>query len=129
MTFEGKVTELAILASVTGIDMKATGQTLLLTVPTGKKCVITNAIIRATAVDTVTVVPIISIGQGGSFNDLVGATSLTGLNGQFAIDLFSSIGANTYTVYNAGDQIQLNIATGATATTLTGAIELMGYYA
>ena len=45
-----------VLSTTTGIDAKTIATTNLYTVPTGKTAVVTEAVIRVTAADTVTVV-------------------------------------------------------------------------
>lgn len=43
------------LSTVDAINMKSTGQTTLYTVPAGKSCIVTKAILRITTADTAAV--------------------------------------------------------------------------
>jgi len=70
--------EMAVF-SATSIDGKATGNTSLGTVPSGKTFVPLFAITRVTSANTVLSVATASIGTNSpNYNDLVAATALTG---------------------------------------------------
>ncbi len=114
-----------ILSTITGIDAKVIGTTNLYTVPTGKSIVITNAIIRVTVADTITVVPTLGIGIAAGESDIVAPVALTGLDATTEYWRFSVEGIAK--VAGSGEVIKLGIDTGATATTMTIAVELIGY--
>lgn len=120
---------LTVLSSVDGIDFKTTGQTFLYTVPAGATIILYDVIIRMTSVSTVTVNPTIKVGLSPSYANWIGSTALPG-------SLFSngyiSLGGSTTTLspqsFNAGQDIYIDITTGATATTLTGSVYCLGFF-
>lgn len=117
-----------LLATVTGIDLKTVAATNLYTVPAGKTLVITEVVIRVTAADTFAVAATLAVGKTASFNEWIVATAMTGLAavGQFRL-LSNSAAGLIYQSFAAGEVVALNVTVGATATTLTGAVDLFGY--
>jgi hypothetical protein len=114
-----------ILSTTTGIDAKIVATTNLYTVPVGKTAVITSAVIRVTVADTITVVPTVGIGIAAGETDIFASTALTGLDATTKVFRFDAIG--TYVAGAAGNVIKLGIDTGATATTMTISVDLIGY--
>jgi hypothetical protein len=114
-----------ILSTTTGIDAKAVATTNLYTVPAGKSAIITNAVIRVTVADTITVVPTLGIGIAAGEDDIIASTSLIALNAttkfwKFDVEGIAVVGA-------AAAVIKLGIDVGATATTMTITVDLIGY--
>lgn len=114
-----------LLSTTTGIDGKATGTTTLYTVPTGRTAIITHAVIRATTASSATVPPTLGIGIAAGEDDIFPSTAITGLTvttktWEFGGGGLMAVGAST-------NVIKLGIDTGATATTLTLAVDLFGY--
>ena len=93
--------------------------------PTGKTAIITDCIVRCTAADTITVVPTLGVGVAAGEADIIAPTALTGLTATGLYYRFSVEGVSV-TVAAAG-VIKLGIDTGATATTMTIAVDLFGY--
>ena len=114
-----------LLSTTTGIDAKTTGTTNLFTVPTGRSCVVTRAVVRVTVADTVTVVPAMGIGIAAGEDDIFTSTTLTGVT--VTTDLFHFSATAKTKVGAATEVIKLGIDTGATATTMTIAVDLYGY--
>lgn len=114
-----------LLSTTTGIDGKTVATTNLYTVPSGKTCIITAATIRVTTASSITVVPTLGIGVASGESDIFASTGLTNLNATGKIWRF--VGQATYVAGQAADVIKLGIDTGATATTMTIAIDLFGY--
>lgn len=111
---------LTLLGTVTGIDLKTTGQTTLYTVPAGKSCIVTDIILVVTAANTVLASTTVRVGKASSYNEWLPLTTLTGLNAanQF-ISLENSANLLIQNIFAAADVIKLDVQTGATATSLT----------
>lgn len=119
---------ITILATVTGVNLKNTGQTLLYLAPLGHSVVITDIKVYATVATAVVVVPSVRVGKAPSYNEWCGITPLTGLNtaGDFvSLDRLASVQAQEAFLFI--DQVLIDVTTGATATTLTGNIYVEGY--
>lgn len=119
------VTAPYVLSTTTGIDAKTVATTTLYTVPTGKTAIITAAIIRCTTASSISVAPNMGIGRNATQDDIFASVALTGLTATTSIFAFSSIG--TLATGAATELIKLGIDTGATATTMTIAVDLIGY--
>lgn len=116
---------LNILSTVSGIDGTVAATTALYTSPAGKQTIITEVIFRVTAATAVISVGSASVGQNASVNDILPITALTNLNATneaLPVPMIIPI-----QVVQAGNTISLKITTGYVATTLTLAIELIGY--
>jgi len=127
-------TSVQILSTVTAVDLKTTGQTTLYTVPTGKVCVVSAINFRITAADNATVNPTVNIGItptfdqwiANIFDSMLGSTSAVGE--MQCIDATSIIGGGSpVPVFTAGEVIKADITVGATATTYTASIDVIGY--
>jgi len=118
----------ALLASVSGIDLKTAAQTTLYTVPTGKTCLITEVVLFATAATAVTSAPIIRIGKTAGFNEWLGLTTLTGLDttNEF-LSLSKSANLLIHQSFAAAEVIKIDVGTVATATTLTVKAFVFGF--
>jgi len=116
------------LFKVTGIDGKVVAATLVATTATGRgRFVVSNIDLIATALDTLTGAPTVSVGANGTdYDDVVPATELVEISAN-GVDHLSEIAGHQATVAeNTG--IYLNNTTGATATTLTLTVVINGYY-
>lgn len=119
----------SLLATITGINLKNTGQTTLITVPTGKTLIMTDVILVPTSVNTIAVAPIIRIGKSASYNEWAPLVTLTGLNasnqylsvGTFVAGIIRSLFAST-------EVVKLDVQTGATATSLTCTAYIFGLF-
>jgi hypothetical protein len=116
---------ITLLSSIGSIDAKTVATTNLYTVPAGKTAIVTGCIVRCTAADTVTVVPSAGVGVAAGEDDIIGSTALTGLNVAGLYYGFSIDGVATSVA--AAGVIKLGIDVGATATTMTIAVDLFGY--
>lgn len=114
-----------LLSTTTGINAKTTGTTVLYTVPFTKSARVSQAVVRVTTADTITGVPTLGVGIAAGEDDIFFPAALTGLNATTKIFVFTAIG--TLAVGQPNDVIKLGIDTGATATTMTIAIDLIGY--
>lgn len=114
------------LISETGsVDGTSTGVTALYTVPSGIQIVVTQVVVRVTAASAVTVVPTLGVGIGAGEDDIVSPQTLTGLSATG--DVFTLDVEAKSVIADPSDVINLGIDTGATATTLTLSIDLIGY--
>ena len=116
----------SILSQTTGIDAKSTGTTTLFTVPTGYRGYITEIVFRATTVTAFGgTVPTLGVGVAAGEADIMPSTALTGFDATNEIYRFSCEG--TYVSVAAGSAIKLGIDTGATGTTFTIEVYLIGF--
>lgn len=116
----------SVLSTTTGINAKSIAATTLYTVPTGKTCVVTAAIIRCTAASAITNGPTASIGfTSTAFADIYANANMVALTGTTAIFGYSTVGMSASAV--ATTVIKLNISTGAAGTSQTIAVDLIGY--
>lgn len=122
MAFEKTI---QVLSTTAGIDAKIATTTDLYTVPTGLNAIITGAIIRLITASGITIVPTLGIGINGTQDDIFSPIGLTGITTAGKIFAFHSLG--TIPTATAGSVVKLGIDIGATATTMTMAIELLGY--
>ena len=116
------------LISVTGVDLKNTGQTTLYTVPSGKALIITDIIPVITAIDTVAVFPIIRIGKASSYNEWLSLTtipSVTAAGQAFSLNTSGALAIRS--IFTAGEVVSVDVQTAATATTLTATFHVFGY--
>lgn len=114
------------LATITGINTKSTGQTNLYTVPTGKTCVITQAIVRCTAASAITNGPTASIGfTSTAYTDIYIAENMMVLTGTTAIFGYVTVGMSAIAV--ATTIIKFNISSASSGTSQTVAVDLIGY--
>lgn len=118
-------TGVALLSTTASINAKTVATTNLYTVPAGKKAIITDIILHVTAADTVTVVPTLGVGVAAGEIDIMPSTSLTGFDALNELYKYSCTG--TYVSVAAGGIIKLGVDTGATATTMTISVYLMGF--
>lgn len=117
------------LTTVTGISLTATGATNLYTVPSGKTLVLTEIVVRITAVDTFTTGATLSVGKSASYNEWLVATAMGNtFNSTTQFRLLSHSAAGLiYQSFVAGEIIAINVTIGAVATTLTAACDVYGY--
>lgn len=119
---------IVLLGRKTGIDGKTiANHTINPITDSGRKCVVTHMIVRTTTTTAVTVAAQCSLGvTGAAYTDIIGTTTLTGLT---AVDKATVIqAAAAANLVGGGGNATFRISTGATATTLTLAVEIFGYY-
>lgn len=107
------------LLSATTVSLAANADTTIYTVPTGKRCILSHAILVAGA-DAGT--SDISIGQNGAETDFVGVTNLDNVNAQYDACLLMPVpGATPATLksYAAGTVIEARVANQAGGATNT----------
>ena len=107
------------LLSSTTVALNANGDTTLYTVPTGKRCILSHAILVAGA-DAGT--SDISIGQNGAETDFVGTTNLDNVDAQYDACLLMPVPSATPATlksYAAGTVIEAQVANQAGGATNT----------
>lgn len=114
-----------ILSTTTGIDAKSATTTTLYTVPSGKTAIIKGAVVRCTAASSITVGPTLGIGVAAGESDIFASTALTTLTTTTVIYDFPTGGVLVNAA--AGAAIKVGIDAGATGTSQTIAIDLIGY--
>ena len=115
----------SILSTVAGIDLKAVATTNLYTVPTGKVAIITEVLIRITTATALTITSTLGVGVAAGEADIMASTALVGLTLLGGVYRFSCEG--TFVSVAAASVIKLGVDTGATATTATGEVTLIGF--
>ena len=128
-TDNGTITNgISKLATVTGISLTAAATTNLYTVPAGASVVITEIVLRITAVNTFISGATISVGKTASYNEWLVATAMGNLStvGQFRMLSHSAAGL-LYQTFAAAEIVALNVTIGATSTTLTATADIYGY--
>lgn len=119
-----------ILSTTTGINAKTVANTALYTVPTGKTCVVTGYVVRATAGVSITNGPSAGVGNTAGTSNIAASQGMTALSGTATVGSTSVfawpiVGMSTYT--SAAAVIYFNLGTGATGTSMTIAVDLIGY--
>lgn len=127
MSYVGENTDRR-LALVPGINLASTGQTTLFTVPSGKKCVITDVRPEVATSNAVISVASIRVGKASNYNEWLPITALTGLDavGE-TVGLDSSASLLVHQTFNSGDVIKVDVTTAAVATALTANFHVFGY--
>jgi hypothetical protein len=118
-----QVSNYGTLATVVGINARATGTTALYTVPTGATAVITKIIIRCTAATAVTSPPTLNVGV--TAGDQMPSTPLTGFTAVQKSWVFSPSGLGN--LVTSTQVLNLGVDTAAVGTTQTIAVDVMGY--
>ena len=114
-----------ILSITTGIDAKVIATTNLYTVPTGRRAIVTEIVFHVSAATLITVVPTLGVGVAAGEIDIMASTVLTGLDALDEVYRFSPEGI--YVSNAAAAVIKLGIDVGATATTMTLRVVLIGF--
>jgi len=134
LTCAGSPTTRTTNFAITGsIDGKTIGNTTLLlgedgttAVPTGRQFIVDKVIVIPTNTSGVITPPTISIGKtAASYVDVVIGTALTGLTSTLTHATLSPFVGSS--VMDAGESLVLRVSTGATATTYTFKVVLIGY--
>ena len=113
------------LLSATTVALDAAAATTLFTVPVGKRCVLTHAILVAGANASTSVV---TIGQVGALTDFLGSQTLSAIDAQYDVAILQPIPAATAAKvksYAAGTVLQMNVTTGNGGATNT--VYLFGF--
>lgn len=115
------------------INGKATGATTLFTVPAGKRCIPTKALLVMTSASNVTGVADVGIGDSATFDNIVSSTTLTNFDATGESWRFD-IAANLVAAANnpaAAQAIKIEVDTAATTTgasdTYTFSVYLFGH--
>lgn len=116
------------LATVDSIDLKTIAATNLYTVPAGKTVIITEIVLRITAVNTFISGATISVGKSASYNEWLVATAMGALSATNQFRLLSHSAAGLiYQSFAAAEVVALSVTVGATSTTLTASADVYGY--
>ena len=111
-----------------GVNLAATGQTLLFTVPSGKNCIVTDIRLEVAQADAVISVPSLRVGKASNYDEWLPITAMTGLDavGEF-VNLSTAANLLIRKKFAAGDAIKIDITTAGVATALTANIHVFGY--
>lgn len=126
-TARGNISAPGVIALVPSVSLTATGQTTLYTVPMGKTLYLTDVWVEISAVDTFSVPAVVQIGITPSWSQWAASKTLTGLSTVGLVQPLGDLSLGPKPKFAAGDVIKLDVATGATATTLTATIVLIGF--
>lgn len=127
------------MASVTGVDMKIVQPNDIFTVRAGVTgFILTDLILQVTAIDTSTTPPAFQARESGANAPMsVAITTAFNYNIAWAVGAIGNVLTNPRAATNTavsfqpcatGNKVQLNVTTGATATTLTATVFVSGYY-
>lgn len=125
LSFQSLQAQPSILSTTTGINGVAIANTALYTVPAGKTAIITDYIVRVSAATAVTIGPSAGIGNVAGTNNISASQTMTTLTTTTSNFQWQVIGASISTA--AAGVIYFNIGTGATGTSETLAVDLIGY--
>lgn len=112
------------LSSTTGINAKSVANTTLYTVPAGKTCVITRAVVRCTAASAITNGPTANI-FNVSASDIYTSTAINALTTTTTLFHFNSVGMSVSAA--AASTITFSVTNASTGTSQTVAVDLFGY--
>lgn len=115
-----------LLNSVSGIDATADAITNLYTVPSEQTVVVTRVVLRVEAIDTLTVDPVGGVGIAAGEADIFAPLTITDLTA--VGDTWTFAAEDKAIDASAAEIIKLGLDTLATATTLTLAAEIFGYF-
>lgn len=113
-----------MLLSSTTVPLNAVAAVDLYTVPPGKRCVITKALLIAGADCAASIV---TIGQTGALTDFLGSQNLGNIDAQYDVAILQPLPNATPVInksYAAGTVIKMDVTTGAGGATNT--VELLG---
>lgn len=113
-----------VLSTTTGINAKTAASTTLYTVPTGRTLVVTDCIVRVTAASSITAGPSASITASTS-GTIFASSAMTGLTATPQLFAYPTSGISV--TASAGETIAFVVGTGATGTSQTVAVDLIGY--
>ena len=117
-----------VLARVDSINLKTVAQTTLYTVPTSKKVIIQDILMMISDDDSASVGATVRVGKTAAFNEFVDNKTMSGLlNAGAYASLMEQVGSGTMKIMSNGDVIALDVTTGATATTLTATVFVVGF--
>ncbi len=117
------------LLSTVPVNLKNTGQTTLYTVPSNRSLIIIDVIPKVTLADTVVVGPTLTVGKSGALTDWLVSTAVSSAllsTAGLSTSLANSALSLSHKFFSAGDIIQVDITTGATATSLTADFNVIG---
>lgn len=122
---DGFVQDMGVLSRTGSIDLKVATTTNLYTVPTARVAIVTDIVFRVTAATAFTVAPTLGVGVAAGEADIMGSTVLTGFTVLGGLFRYSCEGF--YVSVAAASVIKLGIDVGATATTATGEVTVLGF--
>lgn len=119
---------LNVAQTIQAVDLTQSGQTLIQTVTTDTRFILTALLIQLIDVTDLTVAPAVSIGVAATYDNWCGATSLTGLDTEGkVVNLVELTADSNHVVFNSDEEVFLNISTPATATILSADVHVFGY--
>jgi hypothetical protein len=111
-----------------GVNLAASGQTLLFTVPSGKSCIVTDVRFEVAQATAVISVASVRVGKASNYDEWLPITALTGLDvvGEF-VCLSTASNLLVRRAFGSGDAIKMDVTTAAVATALTVNVHVFGY--
>ncbi len=120
-----KESAVSLLSTTTLTSLAVETQQTLYTVPAGKTCVLSHAILEAD--DDLGAAGVLTIGQNGAVTDFVGTTNVDNVDADGDCMLMMPVPSATpakLKAYAAGTVIEIDVATAAAA--VTGKLYLFG---
>lgn len=114
-----------ILSTTTGINAKTVANTALYTVPGGKTAIVTGYVVRVTAASAVTVGASAGVGNAAGTNNIAASQAMAALVATDDLYAWPIVAASK--TATATNSVYFNLGTGATGTSQTVAVDLIGY--
>ena len=114
------------MISVPSIDAKTTGNNLLWTNTGTSNFIVTGVSVVCTAASSITIPATVGIGTAAGTSDILSAVALTGLTSNTKTYRYSLSGSSN--VIASAGTIYANVTVGATGTSQTITINVMGYW-
>lgn len=124
---DAKLKTIALLSQVESVNLNSVAATTLYTVPTGKTCIVTAAVISALSATAGSAVA--TIGQSGDKDDFLGAQTLSNINAAGKAAILQPVPNATPAAvveYTAGEQIVIDVTTAA-GSACTATVSLFGF--
>lgn len=116
-----------LLGSVSGVNPRATGNTNMFTIPTGRKAIITEGIYILDSASGLTGVLKCGFGADGGNDNIFAASNLTGFNATGLYYAQQNVDGPSY-IAVAGDQAHIHVQTAFTGGTASMSVYLFGFY-
>lgn len=116
---------LGILSAVTGIDAKATANTIVYANNSGKTAHIAQALVYPTASSAITIGPSLGFGTSAGTNDVFSTANILALLSTNKVFGFSTFGMSV--LIPNGGSLYLNLTTPATGTSQIISADILGY--
>lgn len=116
-----------LLGSVSGVNPRATGNTNIFTIPTGRKAIITEGIYILDSASGLTGIAKCGFGADGGDDNIFAASNLTGFTATGLYYAQQNVDGSSY-IAVGGDQAHIHVRTAFTGGTASMSVYLFGFY-